>query len=156
MKPLHPMLWFNTQAQEAANFYCGIFPHSKVKRVTKYPESFPDPPTDVVTVEFELNGQQFVALNGGPNFTFTEAVSFVISCDTQEDIDYYWSRLTAEGGQESQCGWLKDRFGLSWQVVPSKMGEYLGGDPARAARVMAAFMPMKKFDIATIEKAAKG
>ena len=156
MKKLHPMLWFDSQAQEAANFYCGVFPHSKVKKVTMYPKDFPNAPADVLTVEFELSGQDFVALNGGPQYQFTEAVSFVVSCNTQEDIDHYWSRLTSDGGQEGPCGWLKDRFGLSWQVVPAKMAEWLSGDPARTARVMAAFMPMKKFDLATLERAAKG
>ncbi len=138
-KQIHPCLWFDGKAKEAATFYCSVFKDSKI--LSENP----------MVVMFELNGSLFMGLNGGPHFTFNEAVSFVISCETQEEIDHYWTKLT-EGGTESQCGWLKDQFGVSWQVVPSILGELMS-DPERAPRVTKAFMSMKKFDIAILENA---
>ena len=136
---IYPCLWFDGQAKEAAEFYCSVFKNAKILSDTP------------MVVTFELNGKKFMGLNGGPKFKFTEAVSFVVECETQEEIDNYWSRLT-EGGQESMCGWLKDKFGLSWQIVPSILGKLMS-DPERAPRVMQAFMQMKKFDIEKLEKA---
>ena len=153
MQKLTPFLWFDTQAEEAANFYVSVFKNSKVKEVTRYTGEEPvGTKGSVMTVAFQLAGQEFVALNGGPQFKFTEAVSFVINCETQEEIDYYWEKLTADGGEEVQCGWLTDKYGLSWQVVPTKIHEW-AGDPARFQRVMRAIMPMKKLDLAALEKA---
>ena len=150
-----PCLWFDKEAEEAANFYVSIFKNSKVNSVSRYgKEGFEihhQEEGSAMTVDFSLNGQPFIGLNGGPVFKFTEAVSFTIPCETQEEIDYYWEKLTA-GGQESQCGWLKDKYGLSWQVVPTILPKLLK-DPARSGRVMNAFMKMKKFDIETLEKA---
>lgn len=156
-----PCLWFDTQAEEAARFYCSVFENSKLGRISYYPNAGQDihgkPANAVLTVEFELEGMPFLGLNGGPQFKFDEAVSFQVPCKTQDEIDYYWNALTADGGQEGPCGWLKDRFGLSWQVFPDFMGDILTGpDRAAAARVMNAFMKMKKFDVATINKAFKG
>ena len=152
-----PFLWYDTQAEEAANFYVSVFKNSKVLGVVRYGDVGPGPTGSVMTVEFELEGLKFVGLNGGPHFKFTEAVSFAISCETQEEVDYFWEKLTADGGQESQCGWLKDKYGLSWQVVPIRAIELLKAkDPAKSQRVMQAIMPMKKIDLATLEKAAEG
>ncbi len=120
MQKITPMLWFDNQAEEAANFYVSVFKNSKVKQITHYGEEFAEKKGQVMTVSFELDGQEFTALNGGPQFKFTEAVSFVINCETQEEIDYYWEKLTAGGGEEVQCGWLSDKYGLSWQVTPAK------------------------------------
>lgn len=143
-------LWFNDQAEEAMNLYTNLFNDSKILSVNRMGEK-------VLTATFELAGQQFIALNGGPQFSFTEAVSLFIKCDSQEEVDFFWNKLTADGGQEGRCGWLKDKFGLSWQVVPTRMGELLGDpDPARAGRAMQAMMQMNKLDIATLEKAANG
>src|SRR5213075_3431052 len=149
MQRITPMLWFDNQAEEAANFYVSVFKkNSQVKHITHYAgEEFPEKKGQVMTVSFELNGQEFTALNGGPEFKFTEAVSFVINCDTQEEIDYYWEKLTADGGKEVQCGWLADKYGLSWQVVPAKFWEW-AGNAAGFQRVMRALMPMKKLDTA--------
>ncbi len=132
-EPIYPCLWFNGQAEEAANYYCSIFPNSKITALTP------------LVVTFELNGKKFMGLNGGPNFNFNESVSFVINCETQEEIDNYWNKLTKDG-QEGPCGWLKDKFGVSWQVIPSVL-QKLMSDPTRAERVGKAFMQMKKFDI---------
>jgi predicted 3-demethylubiquinone-9 3-methyltransferase (glyoxalase superfamily) len=154
MQKLTPFLWYDTQAEEAANLYVSIFKNSKILSVVRYGDAGPGPKGSVMTVEFELDGQKFVGLNGGPLFKFTEAISFAISCETQEEVDYFWERLTADGGAESQCGWLKDKYGLSWQVVPSRAIELLK-DPAKSQRVMQAIMPMKKIDIATLERAAE-
>lgn len=156
-----PCLWFDTQAEDAANLYCSVFPNSKVTAISRFPDAGQEvhgkPAGSVMTVVFSLNGQEFTALNGGPQFRFDEAVSFQISCDTQAEVDYYWSALTKDGGQEGPCGWLKDKFGLSWQVVPSALPRLMSaGDPAATARVMNAFMQMKKFDIAALEQAAAG
>jgi predicted 3-demethylubiquinone-9 3-methyltransferase (glyoxalase superfamily) len=154
MHPITPFLWFDIEAEEAAQLYTSIFPNSKILGLTRYPEGSPGPAGQVMTVTFELNGQSFTALNGGPHFKFTEAVSFVIDCENQEEVDKYWNALTAGGGEESQCGWLKDRFGLSWQVIPRALGELIKGpDPERAKRAMAAMLKMKKIDISKLEEA---
>ncbi len=149
-----PFLWYDTQAEEAANFYVSVFKNSKTLSVVRYGETGPGPKGSVLTVEFELEGQRFVALNGGPRFKFTEAVSFVVNCESQEEVDYFWAKLIADGGQESQCAWLKDKFGLSWQVVPKRAIQLLK-DPATSEKVMQAILQMKKIDIATLEKAAE-
>jgi len=155
MKGITPFLWFDQNAEAAMDFYTSIFKHSKVVRVSRYGDAGPGPKGQVMVGEFEINGQRFMALNGGPQFKFTEAISFVIHCEDQEEIDYYWSNLTSQGGQESQCGWLKDKFGLSWQVVPTVLSELMGDkDPARANRVMQALLQMKKLDIAGLRSAA--
>ena len=150
-----PFLWFNNQAEEAVKFYTSIFKNSKAGEVTRYPEGTPGPAGTVMTAPFQLDGQEFVALNGGPLFPFTEAVSFVVNCETQEEIDYYWQKLSA-GGREVQCGWLKDKFGVSWQVVPRVLGELVSGkDPAKAQRVMHALLKMVKLDIKKLQEAAR-
>ncbi|HTI67307.1 MAG TPA: VOC family protein [Caulobacteraceae bacterium] len=157
MQKITPFLWFDSQAEEAANFYVSVFPNSKMGKVARYPETGPGTPGSVMTVAFTLNGQDFSAINGGPHFKFTEAVSFVIGCKDQAEVDYYWDKLIAGGGKPSQCGWLWDRYGLSWQVTPDRLIE-LTTDPdqAKAARVFAAMMKMVKIDIAKLEEAAKG
>lgn len=147
-----PCLWFDNQAEEAANFYTGIFKNSKIESISRYgKEGFEfhrQPEGTAMTVVFQINGQQFAALNGGPIFKFTEAISFQVFCDTQEEIDYYWEKLTA-GGSESQCGWLKDKYGMSWQIIPSILPQLMS-DPAKAGKVTMAFMQMKKFEIAKL------
>jgi predicted 3-demethylubiquinone-9 3-methyltransferase (glyoxalase superfamily) len=155
-RTITPNLWFDTQAEEAAAFYVSVFESSRVLSVTHYPENAPREAGMVMTVEFELDGQRFVGINGGPEFTFDEAVSFEIACETQEEVDVFWEKLS-EGGEEGQCGWLKDRFGLSWQVVPAGM-EALFADPdkARAQRAMQAMLGMRKLDIAALRRAADG
>jgi len=151
-----PNLWFDTEAEEAADFYVSVFKNSRVVNVARYTEAGPRPAGTVMTVEFELDGNRFVGINGGPQFKFDEAVSFQITCETQDEVDYYWERLT-DGGQESQCGWLKDRFGLAWQVVPSGMAEvFANPDPESARRAMEAMLKMSKLDIATLRAAAEG
>ncbi len=151
-----PNLWFDTEAEEAAAFYTKIFEDSRIVNVTHYTEAGPRPAGEVMTVEFELQGQRFVAINGGPEFKFDEAVSFAIECEDQKEIDYYWERL-GEGGEEGPCGWLKDRYGLSWQVVPTGMEElFADPDKKRAERAMRAMLEMKKIDIATLREAADG
>jgi len=152
-----PNLWFDTEAEEAAGFYVSVFARgSRVVNLTRYPEGSPGPAGTVMTVEFELAGQRFVAINGGPEFTFDEAVSLEISCETQEEVDYFWERLS-EGGEQRQCGWLKDRYGLSWQVVPTGMEEvFADSDPQRAQRAMQAMLGMGKLDIAALRRAADG
>ena len=151
---IRPFLWFETEAEEAAKFYTSILRNSKVGTISRYPEGSPGPAGQVMTVEFEIEGQPFVALNGGPQFKFTEAVSFMVECKDQAEIDYYWDKLIAGGGKPVQCGWLKDRFGLSWQIVPKAWDEYYK-DPQRAARVMQAMMKMVKLDMRKLEEAAK-
>jgi predicted 3-demethylubiquinone-9 3-methyltransferase (glyoxalase superfamily) len=152
-EPFVTCLWFDTQAEEAATFYTGIFKDSKIGAIHRFTEAGPGPEGAVMLIEFELNGQKFSGLNGGPQFTFNEAVSIVVPCADQAEVDYYWSRLT-DGGQEVACGWCKDRYGLSWQVVPAAFLEMVGDpDRAKAARVMRAMMAMTKFDIAEIERA---
>ena len=156
MPRITPNLWFDTEAEEAAEFYVSIFPHSKITNVSHYTEGSPRPAGTVLTVDFLLDGQEITAINGGPQFTFDEAISLLVNCADQEEIDHYWTRLT-DGGEEGPCGWLKDRYGLSWQVVPEGMAELMSGaDPARAARAMQAVLGMKKLDIAAIHAAADG
>jgi predicted 3-demethylubiquinone-9 3-methyltransferase (glyoxalase superfamily) len=153
MQKITPFLWFDTNAEEAANFYVSVFKNSKVRGMTRYTGEEPSGQKgSVMTVSFELDGQEFVALNGGPQFKFTEAVSFVVNCETQEEIDYYWEKLSSGGGEEVQCGWVTDKYGLSWQVVPAKIREW-ARDPAGFQRVMHAVMQMKKLDIAALERA---
>ena len=153
LQKVTPFLWFDTQAEEAANFYTSIFPNSKILGMTRYGDAGPGPKGSVMTVAFELDGQQFTALNGGPQFKFSGAISFVVNCETQDEVDHYWERLS-EGGQQIQCGWLTDKFGMAWQVVPTALPRLLlSEDKARAQRVMAAMMQMKKIDIATLENA---
>jgi predicted 3-demethylubiquinone-9 3-methyltransferase (glyoxalase superfamily) len=148
-----PFLWFDTQAEEAANFYVSIFRNSKVNAVTRYGDTGPGAKGSVMTVGFTLDGQEFTALNAGPQFPFTEAVSFVVNCDSQDEIDYYWEKLSA-GGKEVQCGWLKDKFGLSWQIVPTEFFDLISkGTPEQADRVMAAMMEMVKMDLAKLKQA---
>jgi predicted 3-demethylubiquinone-9 3-methyltransferase (glyoxalase superfamily) len=152
-----PMLWFDTQAEEAARFYCSIFRKSKLGRIARYPEGSPGKPGSVMTVEFKLEGQDYVALNGGPHFKFTEAVSLTVNCKDQREIDYYWDKLLEGGGKPSQCGWLKDKFGLSWQVNPAEWSKlYTAKDKAKAQRVFTAMLGMVKMDIAALKRAAKG
>jgi predicted 3-demethylubiquinone-9 3-methyltransferase (glyoxalase superfamily) len=154
MQKITTCLWFDTQGEEAAEFYTSVFPNSRILEVSRYGEAGPRPAGTALTVEFELDGQHFTALNGGPEFTFDEAISFQIACEGQDEVDYYWDTLTA-GGEESQCGWLKDKFGLSWQVVPNALPQLLSDpDPARAQRAMQAMFTMKKIDIAAIRAAA--
>jgi predicted 3-demethylubiquinone-9 3-methyltransferase (glyoxalase superfamily) len=156
MPKIHPFLWFDTQAEEAANFYVSLFPNSKILSEQRYGPGGPGPEGSVMTVDFELDGERVTALNGGPVFQFTEAVSFVIDCDGQAEVDRYWDALLA-GGAPSQCGWLKDRFGLSWQVVPRQLFETLNGpDAAGRQRAMAAMMQMVKLDVAKLQAAYRG
>ena len=156
MPKITPNLWFDTQAKEAAEFYVSVFPNSKVTTVTHYGEAGPRPAGTVLTVSFVLDGQAFTIINGGPEFTFDEAVSFEISCADQAEVDYYWEKLT-EGGEEGQCGWLKDRFGLSWQVVPRGMDEMMkNSESPGAQRAMAAMLQMKKIDMNAIQRAYEG
>ena len=152
-----PCLWFDTQAEEAARFYTSIFKNSKVGAISYYAEGMPMPKGTVLTVMFELDGQELMALNGGPTFQFTEAVSLVVTCEDQKEIDYFWSKLLEGGGQESQCGWLKDKYGLSWQVTPKSIAKMIvDKDPAKVSRVMQALMPMVKLDVAKLEAAYAG
>jgi predicted 3-demethylubiquinone-9 3-methyltransferase (glyoxalase superfamily) len=149
-----PFLWFDGQAEEAANFYVSIFPNSKVGSTSRYGEAGPGPKGSVMTIAFDLDGLSFTALNGGPVFKFTEAISLVVHCETQAEVDHYWDKLSA-GGSEVQCGWLKDKYGLSWQIVPNALIELVQDkDPAKSQRVMAAMMQMKKIDIAGLKAAA--
>jgi len=156
MQKISPFLWFDNQAEEAMNFYLAVFKDSKAGKIVRYGDAGPGPKGSVMVASFELNGMKFTALNGGPIFKFTEAVSFVVDCETQAEVDHYWDKLSA-GGQPGNCGWLKDRFGLSWQIVPSALPRLLGDpDAAKANRVMQAMMQMKKIDIAGLEAAATG
>lgn len=155
--PITPCLWFDGQAEEAAKFYISIFEGSKITNISYYPEAGREQhghdAGDVMTVMFELGGQQFMGLNGGPHFKFSEAISLCIMCENQEEIDYFWDALTADGGMEVECGWLKDKFGLSWQVMPANIAELIGGDKERSSRVMQVVMSSKKLDIAALENA---
>jgi predicted 3-demethylubiquinone-9 3-methyltransferase (glyoxalase superfamily) len=156
-EPFTTCLWFDTQAEEAAQFYTSVFKDARMDRVSRYGEAGPRPAGMVMTAEFELYGQKFLALNGGPEFTFTEAISFQIPCADQDEVDYYWDRLTADGGQPGPCGWLKDRFGLSWQVVPTVLPSLLSDpDPEKATRANRAMLSMGKLDIAELERAHAG
>jgi predicted 3-demethylubiquinone-9 3-methyltransferase (glyoxalase superfamily) len=151
-----PSLWFDTQGEEAAAYYTSIFPNSRVLGVSRYTAAGPGPEGQAMTVNFELDGLEFVIINGGPEFTFDEAVSFQVACDTQADVDHYWDKLSG-GGEEGQCGWVKDKFGLSWQIVPTALPRLIGDpDPERARRATEAMLGMKKIDIAEIERAANG
>ena len=148
-------LWFDNNAEEAVNFYVSVFKNSRSRETTRYTDAGPGPKGSVMTVAFELEGQQFTALNGGPVFKFTEAISLVVNCQSQEEVDDYWEKLTADGGQESQCGWVKDKYGLSWQIVPEVLMTLLkDSDPKKVKRVVETFMQMKKFDIKKLEEAA--
>jgi predicted 3-demethylubiquinone-9 3-methyltransferase (glyoxalase superfamily) len=156
-----PCLWFDTEAEDAAKFYCAIFDDSRITTVSRYGEEGHDihgkPAGSVMAVAFELEGQKFSTLNGGPQFKFDEAISFQVHCEDQSEVDYYWDKLTADGGTEGPCGWLKDKFGLSWQVVPDVLFDMLTGkDQAASQRVMKAFLQMKKFDIAELKRAFEG
>jgi predicted 3-demethylubiquinone-9 3-methyltransferase (glyoxalase superfamily) len=156
IQKIKPFLWFDTQAEDAAKYYISIFKNSKFLEVARYPEGGPAPPGSVMIVSFELEGMQFVALNAGPLFKFTEAISFVVTTESQEETDYYWNKLTADGGKESDCGWLKDKFGLSWQITPKALIDLLSSpDKQKAARVIAAMMTMQKIDIAALQRAAQ-
>jgi predicted 3-demethylubiquinone-9 3-methyltransferase (glyoxalase superfamily) len=156
MKKITPFLWFDNQAEEAMNFYVSIFKNSKVLRVLRYGDAGPGPKGSVMTAEFQIDGQEFVALNGGPQFKFTEAISFVVNCETQEEVDYFWEKLS-EGGEKSRCGWLEDKFGLSWQVVPTVLVEmYQDKDPEKSQWVMKAMMQMDKLDINKLKQAYEG
>jgi len=148
-----PMLWYDNQAEEAANFYVSIFKNSRVTSISRYGDTGPGPKGSVMVAEFELDGQKFTALNGGPQFKFTEAISLVVNCESQEEVDYFWEKLSGSGGQEVVCGWLKDKYGLSWQVVPVRLFELIS-DPAKSDRVMQAVMEMKKLEIPKLEAAA--
>ena len=150
----YPCLWFDTRAEEAANFYLTVFKKSKINNVVLYGDSGPGPKDSVMVVFFELNGEQFLALNGGSQYPHSPAVSFVVGCDTQEEIDHYWSRL-GDGGTELMCGWLTDRFGISWQIVPSKTAEWLSRDAATTERVMVAINTMVKIDLAAMQRAVE-
>jgi predicted 3-demethylubiquinone-9 3-methyltransferase (glyoxalase superfamily) len=155
MQKVTPCLWFDAEGEEAARLYTSVVPNSRIKNVTRYGSAGPRPEGSVMTVDFELDGQSFVALNGGPQYTFTEAVSFQVRCDNQEEVDAYWSKLS-EGGEEGPCGWLKDRFGLSWQIIPKRLPELLNDpDSEKSQRVMAAMLKMKKIEIAELERAAE-
>jgi len=155
-RPLITCLWFDGNAVDAAHFYAEVFSGVKIGDTVRYPEGTPNA-GEVMTVEFEINGQRFVGLNGGPHFKFNEAVSFQIFCDGQEEVDYYWDKLTADGGEESQCGWLKDKFGVSWQVIPEQFHDYVTGpDPEGARRATQAMFGMRKLDVAALRKAYEG
>ena len=158
MQKITPFLWFDDQAEEAVKFYTSVFKNSKIGRILRYSEEAAKasgrPAGSVLTVEFEMEGQKFVALNGGPLFQFNESISFVVNCETQEEVDYFWEKLTADGGQESQCGWLKDKFGLSWQITPTVLIDMLNDkDPEKSERVMKAMLQMQKIDIKTLKDA---
>ena len=156
MPAIVPNLWFDTESEEAAAFYTGVFANSRITKVTHYNEAGPREAGMVMTVEFELDGQRFVAINGGPQFPFSEAISLQVDCRDQDEVDHYWEKLS-DGGEEGPCGWLKDRFGVSWQVVPEGMDDLLGGDdPERGRRAMEAMFKMRKLDIAALQRAADG
>jgi predicted 3-demethylubiquinone-9 3-methyltransferase (glyoxalase superfamily) len=163
MQKITPFLWFNGNAEQAVKFYTSIFKNSKVGRILRYSEEVAkvsqsgQPAGSVLTIEFEIEGQKFVALNGGPEFKFNESISFVVNCETQEEVDYFWEKLTADGGEESQCGWLKDKFGVSWQITPTVLIDMLHDkDSAKAERVMKAMLQMQKIDIEKLNAAYRG
>jgi predicted 3-demethylubiquinone-9 3-methyltransferase (glyoxalase superfamily) len=161
MQKITPFLWFDHQAEEAAKFYTSIFKNSKIGRILRYSEEAAKTSGQsvgsVLTIEFEIEGQKFVALNGGPQFKFNESISFAVNCETQEEVDYFWEKLTADGGQESACGWLKDKFGLSWQVTPTVLIDMLHDkDSEKAERVMKAMLQMQKIDISKLKTAYQG
>jgi len=153
MQKITPFLWFDSRAEEAANFYVSIFKNSKIVSVARYGEGAPGPKGTVMVVTFQLDGQEFMALNGDPHFTFSPAISFFVNCETQQEVDELWEKLSA-GGQKERCGWLKDKYGLSWQIIPSALGRLMGDkDPAKAKRVMQAMLQMTKIDIAGLQRA---
>ncbi len=155
MQKITPFLWFDNQAEEAVKFYTSIFKNSRIGKIAPYGDAGPGPKGSVMTVEFQLEGQEFVALNGGPHFKFTEAISFVVNCKTQAEVDKFWKKLSA-GGKEVQCGWLKDKYGLSWQIVPTVLGELLSDkDAAKSQRIIQAVLQMVKLDIKKLKQAAK-
>jgi predicted 3-demethylubiquinone-9 3-methyltransferase (glyoxalase superfamily) len=154
MNEITPCLWFDTEGEDAAKLYTSVFPNSKILDIARYGSAGPRPEGTVMTVSFELDGQKFLALNGGPEFRFSEAISFQVSCKTQDEVDAFWSKLS-EGGEEGPCGWLKDKFGLSWQVVPSVMGEMMQ-DREKSSRIMAEVLRMNKLDIAALQRASQG
>ena len=161
MQKITPFLWFDNQAEEAAKFYTSVFKNSKIGKILRYDEASAKaaggPVGSVLTIEFEIEGQKFTALNGGPEFKFNESISFMVNCDTQNEVDYFWEKLTADGGQESACGWLKDKFGASWQVVPRVLIEMLGdNDSEKSERVMKAMLQMQKIEIKTLKEAYAG
>jgi predicted 3-demethylubiquinone-9 3-methyltransferase (glyoxalase superfamily) len=161
MQKITPFLWFDDQAEEAVNFYTSLFKNSKIGRIFRHTEEAAEktgrPVGSVLTIEFEIEGQKFVALNGGSLFKFNESVSFVVNCETQEEVDYFWEKLTSDGGEESQCGWLKDKFGLSWQVTPTVLIDMLHDkDPEKAERVMNAMLQMQKIEIPKLKAAYDG
>jgi predicted 3-demethylubiquinone-9 3-methyltransferase (glyoxalase superfamily) len=154
MKKITPCLWFDNNAEEAVNYYISIFKDSKIVNLSRYGKGAQLPEGTVLTVIFQLNGQDFMALNGGPGFQFSEAISLFVDCENQQEVDAFWEKLIADGGEESQCGWLKDKFGLSWQIVPDALGGLLSGpDPAKSQKVFDALMQMKKIDVATLQRA---
>lgn len=156
MQKITPFLWFNDQAEAAANFYCSVFKNAKTLNISRYGEGGPAPKGTVMVVRFQLDGQEFLALNGGPQFTFSPAISFVVNCQTQEEVDELWERLS-EGGTTQQCGWLQDQFGISWQIVPTALGELMSDpDPVKSQRVMQAMLQMEKIDIAGLRRAYAG
>jgi len=156
MQKITPFLWFDSNAEEALNFYTGIFENSKILSIARYSDAGPGPKGSVMTVEFELDGQPFIALNGGPQFKFTEAISFSVDCKTQKEVDEFWEKLSA-GGEQGPCGWLKDKYGLSWQISPSILGEMLSDpDPEKSKRVMEAMLKMKKIEIEGLKRAYAG
>jgi len=157
MQKITPYLWFDGQAEEAVNFYTSIFKNSKVLNVSRYAEGGPGPAGSVMTATFELNGQEFMALNGGPQYKFTEAISFLVNCKDQKEVDELWSKLTEGSGEEGPCGWLKDKFGVSWQIIPTALGELMSDpDPEKAGRVVQAMLKMKKIDVSTLQRAYDG
>ena len=157
MQKITTFLWFDDDAEEAMKFYTSIFKNSKILSTSRYPEGSPGNAGTLMTGTFQLEGQEFMALNAGPEFKFTEAISLFVNCETQQEVDDLWAKLTADGGEESQCGWLKDKFGLSWQIIPKQLGEMLGDkDPAKAKRAMDAMLKMRKIDIKAIERARDG
>ncbi len=155
MQKITPFLWFDDKAEEAMNFYTSVFKNSRIGSVTRYGDTGPGPSGTVMTATFELDGQEFIALNGGPQFKFTEAISFVVNCETQKEVDYYWEKLSVGGDPKAQqCGWLKDRYGLSWQIVPTALSKLLKNkDPEKSKRVMQAVLHMKKIDIKKLQEA---
>jgi len=155
MQKITPFLWFDSNAEEAVAFYLSVFKGGKIISTSHYPENGPRPAGMVMMIAFELQGEQFVALNGGPGFPFTNAVSLVVNCESQEEIDHFWEKLAADGGEQIQCGWLKDKFGMPWQIVPKQIWDWLRGeDPARVQRVTAKVWQMEKLDLAELERAA--
>lgn len=152
-----PMLWFDNEAEQAAEFYVGLFPDARILEVTRYGDGMPKPAGTAMVVDFEIAGQRYQALNGGPEFKFTEAVSFVVDCADQKEVDYYWDAMTADGGEESQCGWLKDKYGVSWQIIPQQLSSLIGGpDPAAAQRATQAMFGMQKLDVQALQDAYDG